>query len=116
MQLEQERRRAEDEAARLEAERQLALLAKEELARQAEDQMKSQEQLVRTASLSLSLSDSLTHFLTHTHTGWFYYLREGRQFTPIKSNVIPNPLTLTLSLNSNSNAKPRNSTSARNST
>ncbi|XP_046877018.1 ezrin b [Hypomesus transpacificus] len=45
MQLEQERRRAEDEAARLEAERQLALLAKEELARQAEDQMKSQEQL-----------------------------------------------------------------------
>lgn len=46
MQLEQERRRAEEEAARLEAERQAALLAKEELARQAEDQKKSQEQLV----------------------------------------------------------------------
>ncbi|XP_076129174.1 ezrin b [Alosa pseudoharengus] len=45
MQLEQERRRAEEEAARLEADRQAALLAKEELARQAEDQMKSQEQL-----------------------------------------------------------------------
>lgn len=44
--LDQERRRAEDEAARLEAERQNALLAKEELARQAEDQKKSQEQLV----------------------------------------------------------------------
>lgn len=44
--LEQERRKAEDEASRLEKERQAALLAKEELARQAEDQKKSQEQLV----------------------------------------------------------------------
>ncbi|MBN3305913.1 EZRI protein, partial [Amia calva] len=43
--LENERRRAEEEAARLEGDRQAALLAKEELARQAEDQMKSQEQL-----------------------------------------------------------------------
>uniref|UniRef100_G3P6K2 Ezrin n=1 Tax=Gasterosteus aculeatus aculeatus TaxID=481459 RepID=G3P6K2_GASAC len=43
--LEAERRKAEEEAARLEAERQAALLAKEELARQAEDQQKSQEQL-----------------------------------------------------------------------
>ncbi len=48
MTLEQERRRAEEEAARLEAERQAALLAKEELARQAENQKKSQEQLVST--------------------------------------------------------------------
>lgn len=46
--LEQERRRAEQEAARLEEERQAALLAKEELARQAENQKKSQEQLVST--------------------------------------------------------------------
>ncbi|ROL46279.1 Ezrin [Anabarilius grahami] len=45
MQLEQERRLAEGEAARLEADRQAALLAKEELARQAQDQLKSQEQL-----------------------------------------------------------------------
>ncbi|KAK6489738.1 ezrin-like isoform X1 [Huso huso] len=45
IQLEDERRKAEQEAARLEADRQAALLAKEELARQAEDQMKSQEQL-----------------------------------------------------------------------
>ena len=44
--LDQERQRASDEAARLEMERQAALLAKEELARQAEDQMKGQEQLV----------------------------------------------------------------------
>lgn len=44
--LEQERRRAEEEAARLEAERQAALLAKEELARLAEAQKKSKEQLV----------------------------------------------------------------------
>nr|XP_006625981.1 PREDICTED: ezrin isoform X2 [Lepisosteus oculatus] len=58
MQLEHERRRAEEDAARLEAERQAALLAKEELARQAEDQMKSQEQLAAelaeyTARISL---------------------------------------------------------------
>uniref|UniRef100_A0AAQ5XJA0 Ezrin b n=1 Tax=Amphiprion ocellaris TaxID=80972 RepID=A0AAQ5XJA0_AMPOC len=44
--LETERRRAEEEAARLETERQNALAAKEELARQAELQKKSQEQLV----------------------------------------------------------------------
>ncbi|TSQ46679.1 Ezrin [Bagarius yarrelli] len=45
MRLEEERRKVEQESARLEAERQAALLAKEELARQAEDQMKNQEQL-----------------------------------------------------------------------
>ncbi|KAM9786354.1 ezrin a [Syngnathus typhle] len=43
--LEEERRKVEQEAARLEAERMEAIIAKEELARQAEDQMKSQEQL-----------------------------------------------------------------------
>uniref|UniRef100_A0A3B3TK15 Ezrin b n=1 Tax=Poecilia latipinna TaxID=48699 RepID=A0A3B3TK15_9TELE len=48
MMLEQERRRAEEEAARLEAERQAALLAKEELARQAESQLKTQEQLLES--------------------------------------------------------------------
>ncbi|MCJ8736873.1 hypothetical protein PDJAM_G00017310 [Pangasius djambal] len=56
--LEEERRKVEQEAARLEAERQAALLAKEELARQAEDQMKNQEQLATelaeyTAKISL---------------------------------------------------------------
>ncbi|KAF5909710.1 ezrin isoform X1, partial [Clarias magur] len=56
--LEDERRKVEQEAARLEAERQAALLAKEELARQAEDQMKNQEQLAAelaeyTAKISL---------------------------------------------------------------
>ncbi|KAI4888931.1 hypothetical protein NFI96_025069 [Prochilodus magdalenae] len=45
MRLEQEQKRAEEDAARLEAERQAALFAKEELARQAQDQLKSQEQL-----------------------------------------------------------------------
>lgn len=48
MRLEEERRRVEQEAARLEAERMEAIIAKEELARQAEDQIKSQEQLVST--------------------------------------------------------------------
>lgn len=52
MRLEEERRKVEQEAARLEAERQAALLAKEELARQAEDQVKNQEQLVSTGDSS----------------------------------------------------------------
>ncbi|XP_061843634.1 ezrin a [Nerophis lumbriciformis] len=43
--LEEERRKVEQEAARLETERMEAIIAKEELARQAEDQLKSQEQL-----------------------------------------------------------------------
>lgn len=51
IQLEEERRRAEEDAMRLEADRQAALMAKEELARQAEDQLKSQEQLVRKGGM-----------------------------------------------------------------
>ncbi|XP_076002851.1 ezrin a [Genypterus blacodes] len=43
--LEEERRRVQEEAARLETERMEAIIAKEELVRQAEDQIKSQEQL-----------------------------------------------------------------------
>ncbi|XP_062253322.1 ezrin a [Platichthys flesus] len=43
--LEEERRKVEQEAARLETERMEAIIAKEELVRQAEDQIKSQEQL-----------------------------------------------------------------------
>uniref|UniRef100_A0AAQ4R921 Ezrin n=1 Tax=Gasterosteus aculeatus aculeatus TaxID=481459 RepID=A0AAQ4R921_GASAC len=57
--LEAERRKAEEEAARLEAERQAALLAKEELARQAEDQQKSQEQLVSSLDTSPSTLELL---------------------------------------------------------
>ncbi|XP_028676735.1 ezrin b isoform X3 [Erpetoichthys calabaricus] len=58
IQLEEERRRAEIEASRLETERLAAVRSKEELARQAEDQMKSQEQLAAelaeyTARISL---------------------------------------------------------------
>lgn len=44
--LEDERKRAQEEAERLENERLAALQAKEELEKQAADQMKSQEQLV----------------------------------------------------------------------
>lgn len=46
MRLEEERRRVDREAARLEAERMEAMIAKEELLRQAEDQIKNQGQLV----------------------------------------------------------------------
>lgn len=59
MRLEEERRRVEQEAARLEAERMEAIIAKEELARQAEDQLKSQEQLV-SARRSKESSESFT--------------------------------------------------------
>ncbi|KAH0519977.1 Ezrin [Microtus ochrogaster] len=45
LQLEEERRRAQEESERLEADRVAALRAKEELERQAQDQIKSQEQL-----------------------------------------------------------------------
>lgn len=45
LELEQERKRAREEAERLERERQAAEEAKAELARQAADQMKNQEQL-----------------------------------------------------------------------
>ena len=46
LQLEEERKRAQEEAERLENDRVAALRAKEELERQAADQIKSQEQLV----------------------------------------------------------------------
>lgn len=46
MELEQERRRAREEAERLDKEKQAAEEAKAELARQAADQQKNQEQLV----------------------------------------------------------------------
>ncbi len=46
MQLEQERKRAREEAEKLERDRQAAEEAKAELAKQAEDQQKNQEQLV----------------------------------------------------------------------
>ena len=52
LQLEEERRRAQEEAERLEADRMAALRAKEELERQAQDQIKSQEQLVGIAWVS----------------------------------------------------------------
>ena len=46
MELEQERKRAREEAERLERDRQAAEEAKSELAKQAADQQKTQEQLV----------------------------------------------------------------------
>lgn len=46
LELEQERKRAKEEAERLEKERQVAEEAKAALAQQAADQMKNQEQLV----------------------------------------------------------------------
>lgn len=50
--LEDERRKVEQEAVRLEAERQAALVAKEDLARHAEQQIKNQEQLVSSGDSS----------------------------------------------------------------
>lgn len=47
LELDQERKRAKEEAERLEKERRAAEVAKAALAKQAADQMKNQEQLVR---------------------------------------------------------------------
>lgn len=57
--LEEEWRRAKDDAARLESERQSALLAKEELACLAESQQKSKEQLVSMLILWPDFSDTI---------------------------------------------------------
>lgn len=54
-QLEEERRRAQEEAERLEADRLAALRAKEELEKQAVDQIKSQEQLVGTLAMLIAI-------------------------------------------------------------
>lgn len=56
--LEEEWRRARDEAARLESERQSALLAKEELASLAESQQKSKEQLVSMLILQVDFRNT----------------------------------------------------------
>uniref|UniRef100_A0A669E230 Ezrin a n=1 Tax=Oreochromis niloticus TaxID=8128 RepID=A0A669E230_ORENI len=71
MRLEEERRRVEEEAARLEAERMEAIIAKEELARQAEDQLKSQEQLVSVEHMrekAVEVEESLLKTKEELHT------------------------------------------------
>ena len=60
LQLEEERRRAQEEAERLEADRLAALQGKEELERQNIDQIKSQEQLVRPNHFWLRYTMPLT--------------------------------------------------------
>lgn len=50
LELDQERKRAKEEAERLEKERRAAEEAKSAIAKQAADQMKNQEQLVRSLS------------------------------------------------------------------
>lgn len=57
--LEEEWRHAKDEAARLESERQSALMAKEELASLAESQQKSKEQLVSMLILWPDFSNTM---------------------------------------------------------
>lgn len=57
LKLEEERKRAQEESERLEAERLAALHAKDELERQAADQIKSQEQLVGGAASRRSVTE-----------------------------------------------------------
>lgn len=80
MRLEEERRRVEQEAARLEAERMEAIIAKEELARQAEDQIRSQEQLVSTrckkhSNPSREKKSSCRAATSRTNTYWLFSLQ-----------------------------------------
>lgn len=53
LELDQERKRAKEEAERLEKERRAAEVAKAALAKQAADQMKNQEQLVRNLGVKI---------------------------------------------------------------
>ncbi|XP_025057775.1 ezrin isoform X2 [Alligator sinensis] len=62
-QLEEERRRAQEEAERLEADRLAALRAKEELEKQAVDQIKSQEQLAKEAQEDLVKTKEELHLV-----------------------------------------------------
>lgn len=64
IQLEEERKRAQEEAERLEAERLAALQAKEELERQTMDQIKSQEQLVRLSYFENKIHRHITGALS----------------------------------------------------
>lgn len=91
MQLENERRQAEEEAIRLEAERQAALLAKEELARQAHDQMKSQEQLVRTQRSSTETSLYRQNVLVDIYVGFSCLRPLSWQNTRLASLFWKNP-------------------------
>lgn len=67
MELEQERKRAREEAERLERERQAAEEAKAELAKQAVDQQKTQEQLV-----CVCWTDSMSNSRWYMWR-WFYF-------------------------------------------
>lgn len=70
LELEQERKRAKEEAERLEKERRNAEEAKAALAKQAEDQMKNQEQLVRVIL-------PIINYLT----GQLHELRQGKNMS-----------------------------------
>lgn len=76
--LEQERRRAEEEATRLERERQAALLAKEELARHAQDQKKSQELLVSTLLTQCNWLGT-----SKQHKSFSFHLNESSTLCPV---------------------------------
>lgn len=64
LELDQERKRAKEEAERLEKERRAAEEAKSAIAKQAADQMKNQEQLVKNLS-SLNLREEETFRQKH---------------------------------------------------
>lgn len=66
LELDQERKRAKEEAERLEKERQAAEEAKSAIAKQAADQMKNQEQLVRNLSSLSEKRDSLDKSMQQT--------------------------------------------------
>ncbi|TNN51081.1 Ezrin [Liparis tanakae] len=79
MRLEEERRRVEQEAARLEAERMEAMIAKEELLRQAEDQIKNQGQLAAELaeySAKITLLEEIRRIKEEEAESWHCKARE----------------------------------------
>ncbi|XP_056281992.1 ezrin a [Pseudoliparis swirei] len=79
MRLEEERRRVDREAARLEAERMEAMIAKEELLRQAEDQIKNQGQLAAELaeySAKITLLEEIRRIKEEEAESWHCKARE----------------------------------------
>lgn len=80
LELDQERKRAKEEAERLEKERRAAEEAKAALAKQAADQMKNQEQLVRAFNL---VSKEMKNINSNVNFSWIASISLNEQVCEI---------------------------------
>ncbi|KAK9534118.1 hypothetical protein VZT92_009187 [Zoarces viviparus] len=116
MRLEEERRRVEQEAARLEAERMEAVIAKEELVRQAEDQIKSQEQLsadLAEYSAKITLLEEIKRVKEEEAESWHIKVMEveenliktKEELHNVRSSTISTPVQASSSSSSSSDSE-----------